>query len=64
MRYVSLWICNESTVPVLLLVNKSFQISECLLHFEQTTDSGTVLTYQVSSVQLVTDKKLEALSKA
>ena len=30
------------------------------MHFEQTAHSETVLTYQVSSVQLVTDKKLEA----
>ena len=34
------------------------------MHFEQTADSDNVLTYQVSSVQLVTDKKLEALEKA
>ena len=32
--------------------------------FEQTEDSDTVLTYQVSSVQLVTNKKLEAFNKA
>ena len=30
----------------------------------KTADSDTVLTYQVSSVQLVTDKKLEAFNKA
>ena len=30
----------------------------------KTADSETVSTYQVSSVQLVTDKKLEALNKA
>ena len=29
------------------------------MQFERTTDSDTVSTYQVSSVQLVTDKKLE-----
>ena len=29
-----------------------------------TLDSDTVSTYQVSSVQLVTDKKLEAFNKA
>ena len=29
-----------------------------------TADSDTVSTYQVSSVQLVTDKKLEAFNKA
>ena len=30
------------------------------MHFEQTEDSDAVSTYQVSSVQLVTDRKLEA----
>ena len=30
----------------------------------KTADSDTVLTYQVSSVQLVTNKKLEAFNKA
>ena len=34
------------------------------MHFEKTADSDTVLICQVSSVQLVTDKKLEALSNA
>ena len=34
------------------------------MHFEQTADSDTVSTYQVSSVQLVTDKLLVALNKA
>ena len=34
------------------------------MHFGQTADSDTVLTYQVSSVQLVTDKKLKAINKA
>ena len=33
-------------------------------HGWQTADSDTVSTYQVSSVQLVTDKKLEAFDKA
>ena len=33
------------------------------MHFEQTADSDTVSIYQVSLVQLVTDKKLEALNK-
>ena len=31
---------------------------------QKTADSDTVSTYQVSSVQLVTDKKLEAFDKA
>ena len=30
----------------------------------KTADSDAVSTYQVSSVQLVTDKKLEAFNKA
>ena len=34
------------------------------MDFEQTADSDTVLTYQVFSVQLVTDKELEGLNKA
>ena len=34
------------------------------MRFEQTADSDIVSTYQVSSVQLVTDKKLEAFDKA
>ena len=32
------------------------------MHFKQTADSDTDLTYHVSLVQLVTDKKLEALN--
>ena len=32
--------------------------------FEQTADNDTASTYQVSSVQLVTNKKLGALNKA
>ena len=34
------------------------------MHFEQTTDSDTVSIDQISLVQLVTNKKLEALNKA
>ena len=34
------------------------------MHIAKTADSDTVSTYQVSSVQLVTDKKLEAFDKA
>ena len=30
------------------------------MHFERTADNDTVSAYQVSSVQLVTNKKLEA----
>ena len=35
-----------------------------LIQFSKTADSDTVSTYQVSSVQLVTNKKLEAFNKA
>ena len=34
------------------------------MHFEQTANNDTVSIYQVSSVQLVTDKKLEVFNKA
>ena len=34
------------------------------MHLEQTADSDTVSTYQAFSVQLVTDKELEASIKA
>ena len=34
------------------------------MNFKQTAESNTASTYQVSSVQLVTDKKLETLKKA
>ena len=33
------------------------------MHFEQTADNDIVSIYQLSSVQLVTDKKLEALNQ-
>ena len=33
------------------------------MHFKQTADSESVSTYQVYLVQLVADKKLEALDK-
>ena len=34
------------------------------MHFEQTANSDTVLTYQVSLEQLVTDEYVEAFNKA
>ena len=37
---------------------------QTILFHSKTADSDTVSTYQVSSVQLVTDKKLEAFNKA
>ena len=50
--------------------NKLKKINCCIVMQEasdalsKTADSDTVSTYQVSSVQLVTDKKLEAFNKA
>ena len=51
----------------LLILNLS-QIQQYMLDARknfiwQTADSDTVSTYQVSSVQLVNDKKLKALNK-
>ena len=34
------------------------------MHFEQTAESDTVSINQISSAQLVIEKKLEALNKA
>ena len=34
------------------------------INHSKTADSDTVSTYQVSSVQLVTDKKLEAFNRS
>ena len=52
-----------------LLINKlNILLVYVYVHEEisllQTVDCGTVSTYQVSSVQLVTDKKLEAFNNA
>ena len=38
--------------------------AHCILLNKNRVDSDTVSTYQVFSVQLVTDKKLEACNKA
>ena len=52
-----------------MIENDLFSLKYCLnanttdTH-SKTADSDTVSTYQVSSVQLVTDKKLEAFNKA
>ena len=54
-------------LAIALLTNK---FEPCIVMQEasdahsKTADSDTVSTYQVSSVQLVTDKKLEAFNKA
>ena len=38
-------------------------MQEVSVALRKTADSDTVSTYQISSVQLVTDKKLEAFNK-
>ena len=48
---------NENGLTCIVMQEASDALSK-------TADSDTVLTYQVSSVQLVTDKKLEAFNKA
>ena len=43
----------------------AYEMMKLLSYFEQTADSDTVSTYQVSSVQWVIDKRLlEAFNKA
>ena len=41
----------------------STDIAKQIRELSKTADSDTASTYQVSSVQLVTDKKLEAFNK-
>ena len=60
---------NETKKIVMILdYNKKKENWTCIVMQEasdahsKTADSDTVLTYQVSSVQLVTDKKLEAFN--
>ena len=48
---------SENTFRCIVMQEASDALSK-------TADSDTVSTYQVSSVQLVTDKKLEAFNKA
>ena len=47
-----------------MLKTFSFVMQEARDALSKTADSDTVSTYQVSSVQLVTNKKLEAFNKA
>ena len=54
---------RESAVTLCKKMQRSI-LQNVLVYFEQTADSDTVLAYQVSLVQLLTDKKLEALNKA
>ena len=52
---------------VIFIRFKTINSDKCrnkIIHFKHTADSDTVLTHQVSSVQLVTDKKLQAFNKA
>ena len=58
-------LCNGVEMPSVLLVS-AFGLKEPYntIELSKTADSDTVSTYQVSSVQLVTDKKLEAFNKA
>ena len=59
-----------TTVRTIVLSQPSGHNLTCIVMQEasdahsKTADSDTVSTYQVSSVQLVTDKKLEAFNKA
>ena len=50
-------VINSKTCFLIVMQEASDALSK-------TADSDTVSTYQVSSVQLVTDKKLEAFNKA
>ena len=47
-----------------MIFKRSLQFLYSIRINYQTADSDTVSTYQVSSVQLVTNKKLEAFNKA
>ena len=50
--------CSKTNVLLCIVMQEA---SDAL---SKTADSDTVSTYQVSSVQLVTDKKLEAFNKS
>ena len=52
------WFEKQEKVLICLVMQEA---SDALF---KAADSDTVSTYQVSSVQLVTDKKLEAFNKA
>ena len=55
---------GNKCLAVINQTNKNIVMQEASDAHSKTADSDTVSTYQVSSVQLVTDKKLEALNKA
>ena len=54
----------QVTISVIVKQNPLIVMQEASDALSKTADSDTVSTYQVSSVQLVTDKKLEAFNKA
>ena len=59
--------CSGTHLYLFFVEEKQFAcivMQEASDAFSKYADSDTVSTYQVSSVQLVTDKKLEALNKA
>ena len=56
-------VCADGA-PAMMGSNKGFMSFVKRKNNNKTADSDTVSTYQVSSVQLVTDKKLEAFNKA
>ena len=51
-------------ISILVELHEIIVMQEASDAHSKTADSDTVSTYQVSSVQLVTDKKLEAFNKA
>ena len=68
--FLKLLLVEEKTINLkasqILIVAVSSHLKETNISHShsKTADSDTVSTYQVSSVQLVTDKKLEAFNKA
>ena len=54
----------EGSIILIVLLFVSISVFRKRTIFSKTADSDTVSTYRVSSVQLVTDKKLEAFNKA
>ena len=64
-NFLLLFICMRVLLSEegIIDIDYTKQLLVCDAH-SKTADSDTVSTYQVSSVQLVTDKKLEAFNKA
>ena len=67
-KAIGMFFRTYSSEFLLLCANKHlsyiFASQTKMINTKQTADSDTVSTNQVSSMQLVTDKKLEALNKA